>query len=310
MDNFTPPDVVLPEHLDEPDRVGRLLGSGVSRQNPARAVILGYPGDEGLRRCGARVGTSAAPAAIRRELYRLTSDGRDPRLAELLGRTQDLGDLPLSGDVEQDQNLLGAALARLFKADVITILLGGGQDASYGHFLGHVNARQNVSILSWDAQADVLPLRDGLAHRGSAFRQALTHSSQSCRMLTVAALQPHRTPSAHLDFVNSRGGRYYWRRGLDRPQIEELYGGGEDRLMVSFDLGAVEQSQAPGVDPPCAGGLDASLWLHAAHQAGRARHVASIDVVECNPHLDPAGHTARLGALTVWRFLSGLAERY
>ncbi|HSR70717.1 MAG TPA: formimidoylglutamase [Acidobacteriota bacterium] len=309
MENFDAPDVVLPPHLDEPDRVGRLLGSGVDERNPARVVLMGYPADEGVRRSGGRVGTSQGPSAIRREFYRLTSDGRDPRLGEVLRLTQDLGDLVLSGDVEQDQNLLGAVLAGYLKEDVITIVLGGGQDASFGHFLGHVNARRNVSILSWDAQADVAPLQQGMAHRATAFRQAMTHSSQACRMLTVAALQPHRTPSSYLDFVNNRGGRYYWKRGLDGDQIEELYAPAT-RLMVSFDLGAVDQSQAPGVDPPCADGLDASLWLHAARQAGRVRHVTSVDVVECNPHLDPSGRTARLAALTVWRFLSGLAERY
>jgi formiminoglutamase len=40
--------------------------------------------------------------------------------------------------------------------------------------------------------------------------------------------------------------------------------------MVTFDLDAVDQAQAPGVSAPTVGGLDRDLWLHAAYHAGHA----------------------------------------
>src|SRR4051794_8420372 len=39
---------------------------------PGRAVLVGFPQDEGVRRNGGRVGAAAAPDAIRQALSRLT----------------------------------------------------------------------------------------------------------------------------------------------------------------------------------------------------------------------------------------------
>src|SRR4051795_8511548 len=56
-----------------------------SALRPGRAVLLGFPQDEGVGRNHGRVGSAAAPHDIRHALYRLTPwDGaRDADLAEL-----------------------------------------------------------------------------------------------------------------------------------------------------------------------------------------------------------------------------------
>jgi formiminoglutamase len=79
--------------------------------------------------------------------------------------------------------------------------------------------------------------------------------------------------------------------------------------MVSFDLDALNQGEAPGVSAPNAAGLSSALWLAAAYVAGRSRAVTSADVVELNPRVDRDDQTARVAALTVWWLLRGCAER-
>ena len=91
--------------------------------------------------------------------------------------------------------------------------------------------------------------------------------------------------------------------------IETLYRGGSSPMLVSFDLDAVDQAEAPGVSAPNAAGLTSGLWLSAAYDAGRCGAVTSADVVELNPQVDRDGQTARLAALTVWQILRGRAER-
>ncbi|MEE8585759.1 MAG: formimidoylglutamase [Acidobacteriota bacterium] len=310
MKNFTPPDISLPPASEDDPRIGHLLGRRVDDRNPPKAVVVGFPSDEGVRRAGGQVGASAGPDAIRRQLYPLTPDGQNPGFRELVERVQDVGDLILSGEVEQDQGLLGVAIAPYLKENILVIVLGGGHDATVGHFLGHVHARRNLDVLAWDAHANLRQPINGLAHSQSVFRQILAHPSQCCRQLSVAGLQPHQTSATHLDYISNRNGRYYWKKSLTSQQVDEIYSGADSRLMVSFDLDAVEQSQAPAVSTPNCDGLSASLWLQAARRAGKCPQVASIDVVEFNPALDPDGRTARLAALTVWRFLAGLVERY
>ncbi len=310
MKNFTPPDISLPTASEDDPRIGHLLGRRVDERNPPKAVLVGFPSDEGVRRAGGQVGASAGPTAIRRQLYPLTPDGQNPGFRELVERIVDVGDLILSGEVEQDQELLGVAIVPHLKEKIPVIVLGGGHDATVGQFLGHVQARHDLDILAWDAHTNVRQPINGLNHSQSVFRQILNHPSQCCRQLIVAGLQPHQTSSTHLDYISNRNGRYYWKRSLTPRQVDEIYSGADSRLMVSFDLDAVEQSQAPAVAIPNCDGLSASLWLQAAHRAGKCPQVASIDVVEFNPALAPDGRTARLAALTVWRFLEGLVDRY
>jgi formiminoglutamase len=100
-----------------------------------------------------------------------------------------------------------------------------------------------------------------------------------------------------------------WRDEVSLESIGRLYREVGGPTLVSFDLDAVAEAEAPGVSAPSAGGLPTELWLAAAYGAGRCPSVASADVVELNPAVDRGGQTARLAALTVWSILKGMAER-
>lgn len=307
MARINPPDRVPLETAPDDPRIGRLLSSRLSKGDAPEAVILGFPSDEGVRRNGGRVGAADGPAAIRNLLYRMAPDPRFDRLDDLVSRTSDLGDLETSGDVEQDQRNLGDALAPYIERGAFAIVLGGGHETSYGHFLGYVRAHRQVEILNWDAHTDVRELSQGQAHSGSPFRQAIEDPSRACRRYSVAGLQPHSVARAHLKFVAGQG-RALWADQLATETVDELYRSLTGPALVSFDLDAVHQSEAPGVSAPNPNGLRSELWLHAAYGAGQAPAVTSADVVELNPRVDRDGQTARLAALTVWWLLRGRAE--
>lgn len=294
---------------DDP-RVGDLLGRKLRAGRPPRAVLIGFPTDEGVRRNGGRRGAAAAPAEIRRAFLRLTPDARaGAAMVELLEETADLGDLRVSRDLERDQERLADAIAPHLAAGTFVLVIGGGHETAYGHFLGHVRAGRDMEILNWDAHPDVRPLLGTRGHSGSPFRQALLHPSGRCRRYRVAGLLPHSTASAHLAFIAARAGGHLWRDDLDPKRIAALYRELRRPAMVSFDIDAVDASQAPGVSAPAAGGMSAALWLAAAEEAGRCPRVASCDLVEMNPAFDRDGQTARLGGLTLWSVLSGVARR-
>jgi formiminoglutamase len=254
------------------------------------------------------VGAASGPDALRKALYHLVPDARLDRFESLLRHTRDLGDLEVSGDLESDQRNLGEILAHHLVRGAFVIVLGGGHETSYGHFLGYAFAERRVDILNWDAHADVREFKEGKGHSGSPFRQAIEDSSGACRRYSVAGLQPHAVARPHLELVQ-RQGRAVWRDEVSPRYIEVLYAGVESPALVSFDLDAVSQAEAPGVSAPNPGGLPSDLWLKAAFEAGRSAAVTSADVVELNPQVDPHGQTTRLAALTVWHLLRGRAER-
>jgi formiminoglutamase len=293
---------------DDP-RVGHLLGTRLARGARPRVVIAGFPVDEGVRRNGGRAGAAEGPAAIRRHLYGLTPDAFAPeRFVELLGATSDAGDLVSSGDLERDQASLGEAVGDWLAGGTFVVLLGGGHETAYGHFLGYVAAQRSVSILNWDAHADVRDLRGGLGHSGSPFRQALEHPSRRCASYSAAGLQAHSVAAAHLRLVASRGS-FTPAAELTLENVARPFAGLDSPAYVSFDLDAVDQAFAPGVSSPATGGLEPAVWLRAAFLAGATPAVASADVVELCPRLDRDDQTARLAALTVWQILRGLAAR-
>ena len=307
MNTPRPPDT----SPDDP-RLGHLLGRKLEEGISPRVAMLGFPTDAGVRRNGGRPGAAAAPAEIRRFLARLTPDPRAGQsFIDLLERTRDLGDVPISsdGDVEGDQQRLAARVAEALAGGAFVIILGGGHETAYGHFLGYVRAGREVSILNWDAHPDVRELKNARGHSGSPFRQALLHPSGLCAGYRVAGLLPQSTAAAHLAFIEAQSGAAIFRDQLAPDAIDALYDEANKPTMVTFDIDAVDSAFAPGVSAPAIGGLSAELWLTAAFEAGRCPHVTSCDLVEMNPNYDRDGQTARLAALTVWQILRGLASR-
>lgn len=308
MPRINPPDVALREVTADDLRVGHLLGTGLASKELPRAIVIGFPSDEGVRRNDGRVGARAGPDALRSALYHLTSDPGSEAFDDLLRHSRDLGNLETTTDLESDQRALGDVLTPFLAQGVFAVVLGGGHETAYGHFLGYAGRGHSVDVLNWDAHADVRELKNGGGHSGSPFRQLIRDPSGACRRYTVAGLQPHLVARAHLEFVRQHG-RIVWRDEVSPDSIQGLYREMGKPTLVSFDLDAVSQAEAPGVSAPNPVGLTTDLWLDAAYHAGRSPAVTSADVVELNPTVDRDSQTARLAAITVWRVLRGLADR-
>jgi len=307
---LVPPSTPVPRTAPDDPRVGQLLGRDLAAGEAPRAVLLGFPTDVGVRRNGGRPGAADGPAAIRRLLAKLTPDAREPaRFSALLGKTLDAGDLATTGDLEADQEAFGEHVAAFLARGAFVVVLGGGHETGYGHFLGHAKASQAVDVLNLDAHADVRPLVDGLGHSGSPFRQALDHPSGRCARYRVAGLQPWSAARAHLDLVAARGGSWVTADALDGARLGALFAELRAPAMVTFDLDAVDQAHAPGVSAPAVRGLSPARWLEAAFLAGRTPAVASAGLAELSPPLDRDDAAGRLAAVTVWEILRGLAAR-
>src|SRR5262245_24052654 len=204
----------VPQRADDP-RLGDVVefwrGDPAALQ-PGRAVIVGFPQDEGVRRNQGRPGAAQAPAEIRRWLYRLTPyDGeKDIHLGTL--PPLDGGDIRIAGALEDSQAVLAEVIGGILTAGAVPVVLGGGHETAYGHFLGYVAARKSVGIVNLDAHLDVRPCLGELGHSGSPFRQALEHPSWPLagqRYVCLGA-QPAAVSAAHVRYVRERGGRVWW----------------------------------------------------------------------------------------------------
>jgi formiminoglutamase len=309
----------LPRRPDDPrlGEVAEFWRGDPAALRPGRPVLIGFPQDEGVRRNGGRAGAAEAPREIRRWLYRLVpwDCTTNADLAAL--RPLDLGDVRIGGSLEDTQAALGKVVGAVLRAGAVPIVLGGGHETAYGHYLGYVNAAIPVGVINLDAHLDVRPLIDGKGHSGSPFRQMMEHPTWPLpgeRYVCLGA-QPHGLARAHLTYVDDHGGKILLGRHINRMFHAYLrrqcqgFGTAGCRVYVSFDADVIAASDVPGVSAPAATGIPGDLGLAAAHTAGQTSAVSSFDLVEINPCYDRDGQSARWAALVVWNFLIGLARR-
>jgi formiminoglutamase len=286
-----------------------------------RPVLVGFPQDEGVRRNHGRPGADEAPREIRHWLYRLTPwDGtQDADLASL--RPLDLGDLRRGGvagnDLEATQAALGEVVGALLLAGVVPIILGGGHETAFGHYLGYVRAQLPVGIINLDAHLDVRPWQLGQGHSGSPFRQALEHPDQPLRGDRYVCLgtQPFSASREHAAYLRRKGGVIRWAPEV-RGRLREAFTQECERLAalgcsvhVTLDGDVVRAADVPGVSAPNPLGLSGEEVAACARAAGESTAVSSFDLVEINPRLDRDGQSTRWAASAVWHFLTGLTRR-
>lgn len=314
--------VSLPEGVRRPDdpRLGECVTfwrQGIPDLWPGRPVLVGFPQDEGVRRNSGRTGAADAPAAIRHPFYRLTpwDAVHNSDLAAL--RLLDLGDVRGGGDLEDSQQALAEVIAAVLTASAVPIVLGGGHETAYGHFLGYFRAGRQVAILNLDAHLDVRPSIDGRGHSGSSFRQALEHPTQPLAgdRYVVLGAQPHSVSREHQLYVRSKGGVIHWAEET-HDRLEAIFRAECQRLAsssgsvyVTLDSDVACQADVPGVSAPNPLGLSGLSVALCASAAGSSPAVSSFDLVEINPSFDRDGQSARWAAGVIWHFLSGLSRR-
>jgi formiminoglutamase len=313
-----PPADLVPR-ADDP-RLGKILEfwqGNPAALKPGRPVLIGYPQDEGVRRNRGRPGAAQAPDEIRRWLYRLTPDDSEAGVGLREQPPLDGGNLQLSGSLEDSQEALGKVIAGILQTGAIPVVLGGGHETAFGHYLGYVAAQRRVGIVNIDAHLDLRPCLNGQGHSGSPFRQALEHSEAPLLGEEYVCLgaEPHAVAAEHLQYAQRRGCVVRWRNSVKRGLVAQFLHEC-DRLAtrgcqvyVSVDADVVRQAEIPGVSAPNPAGLCGKQVLACARAAGHSPQVSSLDLVEINPRFDRDGQSARWAALLIWNFLIGVASR-
>ena len=293
--------------INRDPRIRDLIGKEL---NAPAAHLIGFPSDEGVKINGGRPGSSKAPQLIYNELIKLTPHpAHFNRHSSLLKNTDSLTVLECSGNLYEDHVILGDSVSGFLSDQVIPVIIGGGHETAFGHFLGYAKTELPVHIINIDAHTDVRELKNGKAHSGSPFRQAVEHPSGVCKSYNVFGLNPASVSVNHLAYVRDQGDAAFEQSVTVDGVLNRLNLFDEGSIMVTMDMDAVRQADAPGVSAPNASGMSKETWLQLAYGFGNHPKVTSFDLCEVNPEFDRDNQTVKLAALTVWYFLLGLALR-
>lgn len=286
------------------------LSDAASNVNATQAIsFLGFCCDEGVQRNQGRIGAVAGPDALRKAMasfaWHLEPD------AALF----DAGDIFCTNQhLEEAQKQLGNKVYRLQELGLKTILLGGGHETAYGHFLGIQKGllpEQKLGIINFDAHFD-LRSYEKQSSSGTPFLQIaedLKRAGQEFNYL-VLGIQEQGNTQMLFQTAASLGATYVLAQDLQIRKLEALVAqlsdfiSKVDVLYVSIDLDVFAAAFAPGVSAPAALGVQPEIVVILLQEIIESGKLRSLDVVELNPNFDIDQQTAKLGAALLYQVVT------
>ncbi|MGC1380098.1 MAG: arginase [Candidatus Baltobacteraceae bacterium] len=272
-----------------------------------RVEIVGVPMDLGASRRGVDMGPSAVRYAKLHE-----------KLAALgISEIVDRGNLqvPIRESADSDDasakflnvitevcNDLAKVVEGAVRAGSLPIVLGGDHSIAMGTLAGLTRARGTPPGLVWiDAHADInMPgsSTTGNVH-GMPLYFALKNGFARAERSVQIGLRDVDPEEKRL--LREFGVKAFTMSDVDKlgmvhvmEQARAIAGAGGGSIHVSFDMDAIDPSEAPGTGTPVKGGLsyrEAHLVMEMLHDSGQ---LGSIEMVEINPILDHRNQTATL----------------
>jgi formiminoglutamase len=291
-------------------KVKRIPINDVSVLDHQHAGIVGFICDEGVRRNQGRVGAASAPNALREALSSLPWTFNDEQQIIDVGNV-----LCLNHALEEAQRELGGIVKTLLNKKLQCVVLGGGHETLYGHYLGVRTALPKdakIGIVNIDAHFD-LRSYDEQPSSGTMFRQILEQDPHADYF--VLGIQRYGNTKELFDKADELHVNYVLEENMtleNKAQITQdlqQFMDNHDYILLTLCMDVLNAAFAPGVSAPSPFGLDTKTVRMIIQQVTAHPNTHSFDICEVNPSLDENGRTVKLGAYFVYEALNHLLRR-
>lgn len=261
-------------------------------------VIVGIPED---RTTVSNHGCAAGPDAIRTFLYPLAAPDNLPPLV-------DIGNIsPLDTPADM-QYAVAEVLYKLLEHNHIVVILGGGQEFTFGNYKAYEILGRVINICAINSHfaigEDNTPHITSLSYLRHIVEQMPNYLFNFNNLGYQSYFIPPDTAKLMQNLMFDT-----YRLGEVRADMELAEAILRNSNLVSVDISAVRQSDAPGQGLPSPHGFYGEELCTLAHFAGLSDNVSSFGLYGLNPRLDNRGQTAHLCAHALWYFISGCANR-
>jgi formiminoglutamase len=295
-----------PVELDKPENTeilsDSILGKNIrvnTQSSPIDEIsnyniaILGIPED----RNSSNKGASLAPDSIRAKLYQLYKINDKLKII-------DLGNLKEGNTYNDTYYGLRDILIELLNNQVISVIMGGTQDLTYAAYLAFEHYKSNVNLITVDS---VIDLEENRFDAKSFLSKIILNNEKVFKYVNLAHQQYlndqrilKKLDSLFFDSV---------RLGLIRSDISMVEPILRDADILSFDISAIKQSDAPANSYASPNGLYAEEACQIAKYSGLSDSIYSFGIYELNPVYENNNQTAHLAAQIIWYFIDGYSVR-
>ncbi|WP_421750570.1 formimidoylglutamase [Croceimicrobium sp.] len=261
-----------------------------------KLALIGVMEDRGSDNAG----SAQSPDQVRKYLYNLYWGNWDAPVC-------DLGNIYSGEKLADTMFALREVCFELIKRNIVPIIIGGSQDLTYGNYRAYDRLEQTVNLVSIDSQFDLGKQDDKLTHR-SFLSHIILQKPYILYNFSNIGYQSYFVNQEEVDLME----RMYFdihRLGNMRQDISESEPILRDADIVSFDLSALRQSDAPGNTFHSPNGFSGEEACALARYSGISDKLSSFGIYECNALADKEGRTAHLVAQMIWYFLEGFNLR-
>jgi len=271
--------------------------------------FVGYASDLGVRENGGRPGAADGPSRLR---ARMASFPAIDGITVL-----DCGDVVAGDSVLATQEALADAVERIVRAGAMPVILGGGHDQAFGHFLGVARATGSPpACINFDAHLDLRPIPASGPNSGTPFTQAAEWCKARGTPFRYLALGVQRAGNTSLLFARAEliGATLVDADGFALDTIDIVMeaindGVDEAEICLSVDLDVFAAAFAPGVSAPIAMGIAPDSAFRRVFRGIMASgRVRGVEIAELCPALDIDDRTARLGAMIAFEAALGVLD--
>ena len=236
---------------------------------------------------------------IRKKLYQLFPGKWHTTIA-------DLGNVEKGNTVEDTYFVVSEIITALLKKNIIPIIIGGGQDITYINYRAYDSLEQMVNVVAVDSRFDLGNLEDPLTSQ-SYLSKIIMQKPNNLFNYSNIGYQTYFNPQDEIKLLESLYfDGYRLGNARDLEIVEPVF---RDADIVSIDIGAVRQSEAPANNNASPNGFYGEEICAISRYAGISDKVSSFGIYEYNSRLDNQHQTAHLIAQIIWYFIEGVNYR-
>ena len=263
----------------------------------AKIAIIGIQDD---RRAVNNAGCAKAPNHVRQHLYRLYTHNFNINIV-------DLGNIKAGHEVEDTYFAVINVCSELISNKIIPIIIGGGNDLAFAQYRAYEKLEQTINMVSVDQNFDMGDADETLNSKTYLGKIILQQPNFLFNFSNIG-YQTYFVNPKEVDLMT----RLYFdshRLGAVQKNMEEVEPIVRNADMMSMDISAIRQSDAPGCNNTTPNGFYGEEACQISRYAGMSDKLTSFGIYEINPENDSKNQTSHLAAHIIWYFFEGFCNR-